>query len=147
MYPKILVPIDTSYNDDYWLKSPLERACGLLEKPGGTLYAMTVVPENLLRGYYPDLYSEDIASSAKDKLDAIVKRNCPSDVTVKTRVANGGICTEILRVASEISVDLIIMASHGPLTRDYLLGSNAGHITLHAPCSVFVVRENHEPKP
>ena len=73
MYPRILVPIDTSYNDDYWLKSPLERACSLLEKPGGILYALTVVPQNMLRGYYPDLYSEDVASSAKDKLAAIVK--------------------------------------------------------------------------
>ncbi len=40
-----------------------------------------------------------------------------------------------------VPADLIVMASHRPEMKDYLLGSNAGHIVLHAPCSVFVVRK------
>ncbi len=34
-----------------------------------------------------------------------------------------------------------VLASHGPVLKDYVVGSNAGYIALHAPCSVFVVRE------
>ncbi len=48
----------------------------------------------------------------------------------------------MLRVARELSATLIVMASHRPEMKDYLLGSNAGHIVIHNPCSVYVIREN-----
>jgi nucleotide-binding universal stress UspA family protein len=143
MYSKILVPIDTSYETDYWLKAPLREAWELAEKPDGTIHVMSVIPRNLLEGYYPDLYSEEVAAETKKKLDEIVEKHCPAGANVVTSLEEGGICPEILRVARELSVDVIVMASHGPLIKDYILGSNAAHVALHAPCSVFVVREPH----
>ncbi len=35
---------------------------------------------------------------------------------------------------------LVVMAAHDPRITDYLIGSNAAHVVLHAPCSVLVVR-------
>ena len=39
-----------------------------------------------------------------------------------------------------IKADLIVMGSHRPELRDYLLGPNAARVVRHAPCSVVVVR-------
>ena len=46
----------------------------------------------------------------------------------------------MINVAKEIKADLIVMASHRPELRDYLLGPNAARVVRHADCSVLVVR-------
>lgn len=143
MYSKILVPIDTSYQTDNWLKAPLKAAAELAKKPDGHIHVMSVIPRNVLEGYYPDLYTEDIAAEIKRKLEDIVEKYCPADVKVTISVEEGGIHHEILKVARELSAEVIVMASHEPVIKDYLLGSNAAHVVLHAPCSVLVVRETH----
>ena len=38
-------------------------------------------------------------------------------------------------------VYLIVMGSHHPELKDYLLGPNAAKVMRHADCSVMVVRE------
>ncbi|MCH7935649.1 MAG: aminotransferase class III-fold pyridoxal phosphate-dependent enzyme [Proteobacteria bacterium] len=53
----------------------------------------------------------------------------------------GNVYEEILKLAGEISCDLIVMASHQPKLEDYLLGPNAARVVRHATCSVLVVRE------
>lgn len=139
MYTKILVPIDTSH-DSAWVHS-LPVASELARKFGAQIHAMTVVPDYLLQGFYPDLASPEVKLITEQKLVEIVKDNVPTDVSVTTSVESGGIYPEILRVARELPADLIVMASHRPEMRDYLLGSNAGRIVRHAPCCVFVVRK------
>jgi nucleotide-binding universal stress UspA family protein len=144
MYSNILVPIDTSYKSGAWAKPSLRKAWEIAEKSGARIHVLSVIPDNLLKGYYPDVYTEEFAGETKKKLEAIVKEDLPSDARVEVNVAQGGICTEILREARKLPADVIVMASHGPLTRDYILGSNATHVALHAPCSVFIVRETEE---
>jgi universal stress protein F len=142
MYSQILVPIDVTYTNSIWLKKPLQIAADLAKKSGGVLHLISVIPDNLLKGYYPDIYSESVAGDVKRKLEAIAKDFLPADVAVQLHVEKGGICSEILRVARTINASEIVIASHGPVIKDYLIGSNAGYIALHAPCSVFVVRES-----
>ena len=139
MYSTILVPIDTSHESAWTFSLPV--ALEMAQKFGARIHAMTVVPDYLLQGFYPDLGSGEVSRETEEKLAKIMKENVPKDVPVTTSVARGGIYPEILRVARELPADLIIMASHRPEMKDYLLGSNAGHIVIHAPCSVFVVRE------
>ncbi len=141
MYSNVLVPVDITYKTDYWLQAPLETAAGLAKATAkSTIHVLSVIPRNLREGFYADLYSEDVACEAKRKLDDVVKTYLDPQIDITTRVKESGVCHEILSVAHELSADVIVMASHGPLIRDYLLGSNAGHIALHAPCPVFVVR-------
>lgn len=142
MFSKVLVPIDTTYQSDDWTQAPLAVASELASKSDGLIHVMSVIPRNLLEGYYPDLYTERVAEDVMRKLQEIVKRYCPPDAHVETSVEEGSICNNILAVARKLPADIIVMASHGPMIKDYLLGSNAGHIALHAPCSVFVVRES-----
>jgi nucleotide-binding universal stress UspA family protein len=138
MYSTILVPIDTSHESAWAVSLPV--ASEMARKFGAKIHAMTVVPDYLLQGYYPDIGSGEVSKETEEKLLKIVKENVPKDISVATSVARGGIYPEIIRAARELPADLIIMASHRPEMKDYLLGSNAGHIVIHAPCSVFVVR-------
>lgn len=140
MYSTILVPVDTTYADSSWLTKTLQVAYDLQKKSAGVLHLVSVIPDNLLKGYYPDVYSESVANDVKAKLQGIAKAMIPADAKVQIHLRTGGICHEILQVAREINASEIVLASHGPLLKDYVLGSNAGHIALHAPCSVFVVR-------
>ena len=55
-------------------------------------------------------------------------------------VGQGSIHREIIAAAEKADADLIVMASHKPTARDYLLGANAAHVVRHAACSVMVVR-------
>ena len=125
----------------YLVETPLGIAWDFAQKSGGVLHLISVIPDNLLKGYYPDVYSESVAKDVRGKLEAIAKDMLPADARVRLHVETGGICHEILRVAREINASEIVLASHGPVLKDYVVGSNAGYIALHAPCSVFVVRE------
>ncbi len=50
--------------------------------------------------------------------------------------------TTVVRVAEELSVDAIVVASHGRTGLERLfLGSVSEHIVRHAHCPVLVVRE------
>lgn len=142
MYSKILVPIDTSRHNDYWLKAPLETAVEIAKTTSGaSIHLMSAIPYHFFEGYYPNIYRHEIAEETKEELKAIAERYCPRDTKVEVCVEEGGtISSDILKAAHERSIDLIVMASHKPMAKDYLFGSHAGHIALHAPCSVFVVR-------
>ena len=141
MFKNILVPIDVSYKTSCWQKPALNIASELAQLSGAHIHALTIVPTNLFAGYYPDLHARDVSKEAHKKLEQVVKSIVPADIPVTIGVENGGICAEILRVAKALPADVIVMASHGPMAMDYLLGSNASHVTLHAECSVFVARE------
>jgi nucleotide-binding universal stress UspA family protein len=142
MYSRILVPIDTTHENDDGVKAQLTTACKIAERPDGLIHIMSVIPRNLLEGYYPDLYTDKVAEEVRTKLEAIVKSNCPPDAQIEISVEEGGIYNNILGVARELPADAIVIASHDPSLRNYFLGSSAGYIALHAPCSVFVVRES-----
>jgi len=51
------------------------------------------------------------------------------------------IYAEILGVAEEAEADLVVVGSHLPAVKDYLLGTNAARVVRHARCSVFDARE------
>lgn len=140
MFSKILVPCDVSYSTNEWLRPTLEAASDLAEKYDASLTFLTIVPENLLRGYYPDVYETDILADTKQKLEKTVAEVLPDVSKADCMVREGGICPGIIEMANELDVDLVAMASHGPLIRDYLLGSNATHVALHVHCSVLILR-------
>jgi universal stress protein A len=57
------------------------------------------------------------------------------------RIAVGKPAEEILCVAGEEAMDLILMGTHGRTgVRHLLLGSVAEEVTRQAPCPVFTVR-------
>ena len=141
MFKNILVPCDISYQTNGWLKPTIATVCEFAEKYGSSLTFLTVIPDNLLKGFYPDVYEPDIVDDAMKRLGALVSEYAVHPDLTRIVVREGGICSEIIKAAKELPADLVAMAWHGPIMRDYLLGSNASHVALHVPCSVLIIRQ------
>jgi nucleotide-binding universal stress UspA family protein len=140
MYKKILVPVDLA-DDSSW-QSALPIAVKFAQLFDASILVTTVVRDVKAyweTGFMPDAY-EALFSRSEQKLITIVDAEIPSGVSVKTKVGHGSIHREILRIAQDEQVDLILMASHDPGVLDYLLGPNAAHVVGHARCSVLVIR-------
>lgn len=142
MYNRILVPVDL--NDESSWRTALPVAVGLCEKFGATLDVMTVVPDFVLPSvaqFFPDDYTDKALAETRTSLDALIADQVPAAAGATAIIAYGTPYTEILRVAKETKPDLIVMASHRPELKDYLLGPNAARVVRHADCSVQVVRD------
>lgn len=139
MYSRIMVPLDLS--ESSLDKAALDKALDLAEVEESTLRLIHVVPLTpaLLADYVPSDFDVQQSASIKQELDLIA-----SDTGLKDRVTvvvrQGGVYHEILEEAKRAQIDLIVMSSHRPDMRDYLIGSNAGRVVRHATCSVLVVR-------
>ncbi len=132
MHKHILVPVDLA-NPDPSAKA-FEAARAIARRDGARISVVSVVPtwpEDLMakepRDYQPDL--DVFLETVSDGTD------------MTGEVKNGGsISGRIIEAVANKKIDLVVMASHDPKMTDYLIGSNAAHVVLHAPCSVLVVR-------
>ena len=141
MFKTILVPIDLA-DDSSWRKA-LPAAIGQARDPGTRLYVMTVIDlnMNILAVRLPESFNREYREKTEHRLQEVVKQHVPSDIPVQHIVRDGRIYQEIIAVAREIKADLIVMASHNPSLKDYLLGPNSARVVRHADCSVLVVRD------
>ena len=142
MFKDILLPIDLG--DEGSSMGALSKAVELAKSAGATLHVLTVVPGfrmSIVSQYFPEDFEEKSLADATQRLRALIADKVPSGVKTQAIVANGTVYEEILRVAAEIKCDLIVMASHRPALKDYLLGPNAARVVRHAACSVLVVRD------
>lgn len=138
MYRRILVPVDLDQPSS-WEKS-LPTALALSRCFDATVTLATVVPDwrlMLEAQRSPFVFQEyvDIATSRLATLARSV-----TERPVGHHVEVGGIYRGILAAAERFEADLIILSSHRPEMKDYLLGANASRVVRHAQCSVFVVR-------
>jgi nucleotide-binding universal stress UspA family protein len=142
MFRNILVPIDLS--DKHSWRKALPAAAALCEAFGAKLHVISVVPEfglPIIGQYFPEGYEERVRQQVAKQLKAFVAEQVPDAVPTRRIVAEGKIYREILKAAAIIEADLIVMGSHHPELKDYLLGPNAARVVRHADCSVMVVRE------
>lgn len=142
MFKTILLPIDLG-EESSWSKA-LPVALHQMRNNVGSLNVLTVIPglgENVVRTYFPPGFAEQAMAQAQKDIEAFRVANVPADVPSKSILRSGTIYDEILAVAEEIGADLIVMASHRPALRDYLLGPNASRVVRHAKQSVLVVRD------
>ncbi len=56
-------------------------------------------------------------------------------------VIGGYLETRIADLIRKAGAGLVVVGSHGPAMKDYLLGTNASCIVRHARCSVLIARE------
>jgi len=131
MYKHILVPIDLG--DIGAAEQAINVAKHIARRDGSRISVISIVPawpEDLAtvpRDYQPDL----------DSYIDTIREGFDIDGEVK---AGGSISGRIIETIEDRKIDLVVMASHNPRITDYLIGSNAAHVVLHAPCSVLVVR-------
>lgn len=111
------------------------EAVEMARRRGAKLLIATVAPEierNL------NIYNSDVYWG--EQLRNFLKEHPAEGVQVETVVRKGAVHRQIVKLADERKVDLIVMEAANPKVQDYLLGTTASHVVTHAECSVYVVR-------
>ena len=137
----ILLPIDV-FHESGW-EEALQHAISLARQHGSDLHVLTVIPDfgmPMVGAFFPKEFSSNALAEAEATLAKFTSENIPDGVNVTRHVKHGTIYKEILAVADAIAADMIVMASHRPEMRDYLLGPNASRVVRHARQSVTVIR-------
>lgn len=142
MYKHILLPIDLGQESSW--KKALPTALSLCKNFDATLHVLTVTPDfgmSIVGQYFPEGYEKEVAEKILTQLHDFVDEHVPDTVPVQHVVGEGSVYEVILKIAEDVSADLIVMGSHRPELKDYLLGPNAARVVRHANCSVMVVRD------
>ena len=89
--------------------------------------------------------SEQLEDTATRELPKIAAHEECAGLDVEEVVAHGDAASEIVRVARERNVDLIVISSHGRTGLGRILfGSTAESVVRHAHCPVLVVKPPQE---
>jgi nucleotide-binding universal stress UspA family protein len=138
-FENILVAIDLG-EDSSW-KEALPTAIDQAQHTGGRLHIVTVVPDEPPQlAWLPEDYSKKMIAYANTQLAKLIETHVPEQMKAQPHVRQGTIYSEIVKLAKELGADLIVMASHRPELKDYLLGPNAARVLRHAGCPVLVIR-------
>ena len=145
---KILVPTDFSSDSD----QALRWGTSLAENYGAQLLLLHVLPPAVegvsMHGSEGEQLMMDLEAKVEGQLQELVLEELQKGFPVDLKVGLGKPAEEILRVAREESVDLIVMGTHGHgELRHLLLGGTAETVFHHAPCPVFMVRAAAEGTP
>ncbi|SBS34341.1 hypothetical protein MSP8887_02955 [Marinomonas spartinae] len=139
LYKKILLAIDLT---DESIKVA-NKAAELSKAMGAELVIIHVI-EALNYAYGGDVpiditdIQNQLKETARERMTVLESQ---IDVPVKeTCVTQGGIESEIHRIADEKDVDVIVVGSHGRHGLALLLGSTANGVLHGAPCDVLAVR-------
>jgi nucleotide-binding universal stress UspA family protein len=142
----ILLPTDFSECANY----ALSYAAAFARSAGASIICVHVIePVVPTVGYtgmaepmpMPDI-SDQLEDSAERELPKIATCEECSGLEVEEVITHGDAASEIVRVARERGVDLIVISSHGRtgLGRIFF-GSTAEAVVRHAPCPVLVVKQ------
>lgn len=138
MYSSILnaVDLDTPAS---WARA-LPASIALARCFSARLTLCSVVPDSkaMLDTEWSAIGYREMRGVAEARLRTLADE---ADFEIDIRIATGSVCGGILDAAQWAGADLIVLASHKPEMKDYLLGANASRIVRRAPCSVLVVRE------
>ena len=146
-FKKILTPTDFSEHSELALDTAMDLA-----PPGGTVVLCHIIDDApLTYGYVgvavptQDMLSR-LAQEAEKDLQGFKPHVSKPEVLLERRVVHGNPYLEIVRLAEEESVDLIVMGTHGRSgLKHFFIGSVAEKVLRKAPCPVLVVREKGVP--
>jgi len=140
IFKKVLVSIDLG--DEASSQQVLHAGLELISSDD-TLHIVCVVPDygmSVVGSFFPEGHEKEALKAANDALHAFTRHYVPDDVKVQHIIAHGNIYEEIIEAANKVSADIIVIGSHRPKLKDYLLGPNAARVVRHAKQSVLVVR-------
>lgn len=87
-------------------------------------------------------YQEELLKSARSKLSDMVNDNVPGELECKQVLETGSPGQEIVKLAKDSGVDLIVMASREDSALDrFLFGSVAEKVIRASTCPVLVLKE------
>ncbi len=140
---KVLVPTDFSDSAHQALRYGMSFA----KEYDAELILLHVV-ENLTVGYASDLFPvpmaevfQEISGYAKTELAKLGQEAREREITVRELVVQGKPSAEIIRIAAENEIDVIVLGTHGKGMLDQaLFGSTTERVVRRAPCPVLTVR-------
>ena len=136
MFKNIIVPIDIDQSEQ--AEGVLDKAKQLVDQGGGVtlVYVVEDVP-GLITAELPDGLVQSAAHNGRSKLVEMAEA---AGLTADVQVRSGRPHHAIVSLADEVEADLILIRSHRPGLRQYVLGSTAASVVHHAKCAVLVVR-------
>jgi nucleotide-binding universal stress UspA family protein len=140
MFKNVVIAIDLA-EPGSWARA-LPVAAQICKDWSARLHVVTVAAEVNMQvaSFFPGDANERLLEQTATELQNWIREHVAADIEVHRIVGQGSIHREIIAAAEKANADLIVMASHKPAARDYLLGANAAHVVRHAACSVMVVR-------
>ncbi len=142
MYKSILLAVDLNHDSSWQIALP--TAMEMARGGGGPLHLLAISPDfkmALVGSFFSKDFERDALQHLYAELEKFARTHVDKDLGYEVHIGQGAIATEIIRVAEEKEVDLIVMASHPPEeVREFLIGSNADRVVRHSPISVLVVR-------
>ncbi len=147
---KILCPVDFSETSSRAADYAVELASdvgGSVSFVHAWMLPIAAMPDGTV------LYGPDVAQSIADglgkSLDQLVSRYRDRGVKLESRLVEGPPYLEIVRLARELGVDVIVMGTHGRTGLPHLLlGSVAGRVVRTSPVPVLTVppaRQSSQP--
>ncbi|MEM6387498.1 MAG: universal stress protein [Pseudomonadota bacterium] len=115
---------------------PYREAIAMARRRAAKLLVTTVAPE-----MERNLNIKDSRAFWSEGLENFVAAVPAEGVDVEQVVRLGAVHRQIVKLADERNVDVIVMGSANPKIQDYILGTTASHVVAHAKCSVYVVRQ------
>lgn len=139
MYKNILIPVEFDKED------AIDRAvefAGKIADDAAVIRFLHVVHDTpaIVSQFLPEDFEQKATIESLNKLKGVGRARDLGNLTTDFVVRHGGVYHEILQMAADEAVDLIIICSHKPLVEDYLLGSNASRVVRHAKCAVMIMR-------
>ncbi|TFH07733.1 MAG: universal stress protein [Candidatus Atribacteria bacterium] len=93
-----------------------------------------------LAGFDVAAYQRELSDSAQSSLQMRLETHIPKSVNARSLVVHGEAAHEIVRVANEEGVDLIVVSTHGESGwRHRIFGSVTEKVIRHAACPILTV--------
>ena len=137
MFERVLVGAD----DSATARRAVETAVELAQKLGSKLHIVTAYkPEPVRAGPLPAEFEHAApthpADALLEELGAMARK---AGVEAEFHAATGEPAEAVVRVASRIGADLIVVGNKGMRGAKRVLGSVPNSIAHHAPCAVLIV--------
>jgi nucleotide-binding universal stress UspA family protein len=141
---KVLVPVDFS---DFSVSS-LKYAVSFAASFNADIILVYVVepvtyPPDFSIGQIPiPAMDIDLHKRADEEISSLISKYVPPSMKAKKVIRSGKPFYEIISLAKEEDVDLIIIATHGHSGVEHILfGSTAEKVVRKAPCAVLTLRD------
>ena len=140
MFKNILVAVDLEH--DTHINALLRVSSNMANAQGAKMHLLHVIraAPAVVSQFLPKSYESMASEKVEKELATLVGKSDLAEGVADVAVRFGDVYQEILAHASNIDVDLIIVASHKPNVGDYLLGTTVARVVRHATCSVFGAR-------
>jgi nucleotide-binding universal stress UspA family protein len=144
LFKKILVPTDFSDPSYEAMRTANEMALHF----GAELYIVHVVPLVPVTpatidpaAFNVPLYQEGLQVSYRKLLDETVEEIISKKLSVRSMILQGDAAPEIVQLAGDENIDLIVISTHGETGLGRLIfGSVAEKVVRLAPCPVLTTR-------